>query len=62
MVELTRNDGQPVRDVLMTMQRSDLARRFAIGNHNHMRQRLEAGEYILSVMGSGVQWLSLIHI
>lgn len=56
-VMLTRDDGQPVRDVLMTVQRSDLARRFAISNRADLRQHLEAGDYVLSIMGSSVQWI-----
>lgn len=56
-IDLRRRDGKPLTDVLWTVQRVDLHRRFAVGNQARMRQRLEAGDYVLSVMGSSVAWI-----
>lgn len=56
-IELRRQDGKPVTDVLLTIQRTDLHRRFAIANEANVVQCLEAGDYVLSVMGSSVMWI-----
>lgn len=56
-VEVERTDGGPVGDVLMTVKRREPDRRFAIATAPRLRQRLEAGEYVVSVMGRQVEWL-----
>lgn len=56
-IQIGRNDDKPLTDVVMTLHRVDLHRRFAIANRPQLRQRLTAGEYVLAVMGSSVQWV-----
>jgi RNA polymerase sigma factor (sigma-70 family) len=61
-VRFVADDGAPAGDVLATVQRRDLARRFAIADTDHFRQRLEAGDYVLSVMGRRVEWIDELPV